>query len=51
MNLTEGVVEVYREPTSEGYGQSVRLTRGDEVRPVRFPTLAVAIDEVLPAEA
>jgi Uma2 family endonuclease len=50
VNLTDGVLEVYREPGSEGYGQVTRYARGSEVRPVRFPALAVKTADVLPPE-
>lgn len=48
VNLTESVIEVYREPGSDGYGRITRHARGSEARPVRFPELGVPTTDVLP---
>ncbi len=40
-------VEVYREPTGEGYGRKRSLFRGDVLRPLRAPDLEVPVDQVL----
>jgi len=38
---------VCREPGPGGYSEIVRLTRGEALRPLRLPGVAVAVAEVL----
>jgi len=47
VNLIDRVIEVYREPSPEGY-QSVRIMRrGETIQPVSFPDLSIAVNDVL----
>ena len=40
-------VEVYREPTGEGYGRQRFLSRGEVLRPLAAPDLELPVDQVL----
>ena len=47
VNLVEGHVVVYRDPTPDGY-RTVHVARpGDEIRPLAFSELAVAVADIL----
>lgn len=46
VNVDDQVVEVYREPTPDGYG-SVELRRvGEEIHPAAFPELSVTVADL-----
>ncbi len=47
VNLVEGHVVVYRDPAPDGYRTAHVARPGDEIRPLAFPELAVAVAEIL----
>jgi Uma2 family endonuclease len=47
LDLGAGHVEVYREPTAQGYRDVHRLQRGQRLAPEAFPDLDLAVDEIL----
>jgi len=48
VNLVEGVVEVHRDPGTEGYGTITRLGAGDSVSPLAGGGSSVAVGDLLP---
>jgi Uma2 family endonuclease len=48
VNLVDGVVEVHREPTTEGYRQRTDVGPGGTVRLAAFPDVEIAVDDFLP---
>lgn len=47
LNLSESLIEVYRDPSPEGYQQVVILRRGDRLSPLAFPGLVIEVDALL----
>jgi Uma2 family endonuclease len=47
VNLIEGHVVAYRDPSPDGYRTAHVARPGDEIRPLAFPKLAVAVVEIL----
>ena len=47
VNLVDGQLEVYRDPTSQGFRTVRRLGRGDRIAPLAFPNVELAVDKVL----
>ena len=47
VNLTDLVVEVYRDPHFTGYGSKTALRPGDFAKPQAFPDVAVDVGELL----
>ena len=47
VGLKAGVVEVFRQPTPEGYDQSSRSERGQNLSVAAVPGLELAVDKVL----
>ena len=47
VNLVEEVVEVYRDPTPEGYRDVARFHRGDTLTVAALPEVQVTVDEIL----
>ena len=47
VNLSDGVVEVYRNPEGSAYQETATLGRGEEVSPKAFPALGLAVEELL----
>jgi Uma2 family endonuclease len=47
VDLAGDAVTVYVAPGPDGYGETVTVSRGETLRPVRLPGLAVAVDDVL----
>ena len=47
MDLTTARVEIYRAPTTAGYGHVLVLGRGESIVPEAFPDLTVAIADLL----
>jgi len=47
IDLNGGVVEVYREPSLDGYRVAHRLERGADLAPGAFPDIALSVDEIL----
>lgn len=45
--LSEEGIEIYRQPSSQGYGEVRRVGRGGSLAPLEFPELVLAVDEVL----
>jgi len=48
VDLPAGVVEVYRDPSPQGYRQTQHLKRGDRIALAAFPDFELTIDELLP---
>ncbi len=47
VNLSDEVIEVYRDPAPEGYRTARRARRGGQVSPAAFPDVALAVDDLL----
>ncbi len=47
VDLAASAVEVYREPTPEGYRQVRRFGRGETLSPAALPEITVAVDDLL----
>jgi Uma2 family endonuclease len=47
VNIPESRIEVYRQPTSQGYQEVLHIRRGGNLTPVAFPDLSLAIDDIL----
>lgn len=47
VDLTHGVVEVYRNPSAEGYRSVERLERGQELPPLSFPSTVIRVEEIV----
>ncbi len=47
VDLVGDTISVCREPGSEGYGDIVTVSRGEALRPLLLPEVAVATDEIL----
>ena len=50
VDLTREVVEVFREPSRDGYASVTRLERGATIAPAALPGAAIAITEILPPQ-
>ena len=48
VDIPAATIEVYREPSEEGYRSMARATRGETLHPVSLPGFAVRTDEILP---
>ena len=49
VNHVDGVIEVYRDRTSDGSWGSVTVyQRGESIAPLAFPDVAIAVDDVVP---
>ena len=48
VNTQAHCLEVYRQPTAQGYQQSLTLRRGDTVTPVALPDLTLPVTDLLP---
>jgi Uma2 family endonuclease len=47
VNLRDQVVEVFREPTAQGYVGSMRIVRGQRLASLAFPDLVLPVDDFL----
>jgi Uma2 family endonuclease len=47
VDLDGGAVEVYREPSPDGYRDARRLDRGADVAPAAFPDIVLEVAEIL----
>jgi Uma2 family endonuclease len=47
VDLDGGAVEVYREPSPDGYRVARRLERGADVAPAAFPDIVLPVNEIL----
>jgi Uma2 family endonuclease len=47
VNVPEDRLEVYRQPTSQGYQEARYLRRGEQLIPVAFPDLSLTADAIL----
>ena len=47
LNLVDDVVLVYRDPSSAGYGLVQVFRRGDTIRPLAFPDVAITVSDLL----
>ncbi len=48
INLRDDVLEVYRQPTPQGYASATILRRGDRVALAVFPELDLAVENLVP---
>ena len=48
VNLDQGVLEVYREPSPEGFGDQRILRRGDTIQPLAAAGASIAVADLLP---
>lgn len=48
VDLDAGVVEVYRDPSPQGYRQTQRLKPGDHLAPEAFPQVLLPVADILP---
>ena len=48
VNLRENVLEVYRQPTPQGYASVTVLRQGDRVAVAAFPELDLAVEDLVP---
>lgn len=48
VNLSEGVLEVYREPSGDAYRTKITFEPGDTVAPVARPDAAIPVADLLP---
>jgi Uma2 family endonuclease len=48
IDLTSDAVEVCRDPGDQGYRSVERLRRGDTIRPLAKPDIALAVSDMLP---
>lgn len=48
VNLPDDVIEVFTDPTAEGYASHRRVGRGERLRSSAFPDVEVAVDDFLP---
>ena len=46
VNLSSQCIEVYREPTGDGYSKRIDVQRQDSVAPLALPTIRIAAAEV-----
>ena len=46
VNLRDQVVEVFREPTAQGYVRNTRVVRGQRVASLAFPDLVLPVDDL-----
>jgi hypothetical protein len=47
VDLNRSTVEVYRDPSPEGYREVLTFRRGNRVSPLAFPDLALEVDAIL----
>lgn len=47
VNLDAELIEVYRQPTANGYLEIQQFRRGENISPLAFGDVAIAVDEVL----
>jgi Uma2 family endonuclease len=45
IDLTHDIVEVYRQPTANGYAFSERVALGSRVAPAALPDVVLAVDD------
>ena len=46
-DLPRSVIEVYRDPSSQGYREILTFRRGDRISPLAFPDLMIELDAIL----
>lgn len=49
VNLVENCLEVYRQPTPDGYSLILKLYSGQEIAPIAFPDFTVSVDWIFGA--
>lgn len=47
VDINEQCVEVFREPTADGYRNIQKLTRGESLSIQAFPDMMITVDEIL----
>ncbi len=47
VNIPQGVIEVYRDPTPDGYRTVLIARRGDQISPLAFPDVFISVDSIL----
>jgi Uma2 family endonuclease len=48
VDLQSGQLEVFTEPSSEGYASSRNFGSGDSVSPAAFDDISLAVDDIIP---
>jgi Uma2 family endonuclease len=48
IDLTENILEVYRQPTPNGYSLILKLDRCQEIAPIAFPDFTISVGALLP---
>jgi Uma2 family endonuclease len=46
-NFPDRQIEIFRDPTPEGYRTRQILKRGDEIHPLAFPDVVIQVNEIL----
>ena len=46
VNLHEQIVEVFRQPTAQGYARNARIARGQRLASLVFPDLVLPVDDI-----
>ncbi len=46
-DFPRSVIEVYRDPSTQGYREVLTLRRGDRISPLVFPDLTIEVDAIL----
>jgi Uma2 family endonuclease len=47
VNRRADAIEVFRDPSAQGYREQFKRVRGEEIAPVAFPDLRLSVDDVL----
>ncbi len=47
VDLEDGALEVFRDPSPSGYRSVQRFARGDTVHPLAFPDLQIAVEDIV----
>jgi|SRR5579862_3736706 len=48
VDLTNSVIEVYREPRQDAYSTKTVLRRGDRIAPITFPDVSIEVNSLFP---
>jgi Uma2 family endonuclease len=47
VDLTANSVDIYRNPTPQGYESQISAQRGDQIAPMSLPSLSLAVADIL----
>ncbi len=47
VGLVDGLVEVHTEPSGGAYGRVTTVRRGESIRPIALPDVAIAVDDIV----